>query len=568
MSPSGPEQYEAHLASVFEERAEHLSRTDFVSWTLLSQRERQTLKKLTGPGAKLLTGPRGSGKSTLLRAAYYELLDSDDVLPVYVNYATSLALEPLFHRHANALQIFRQWLLAKIVAGTSVSFNELEHDGPEDLATLATASTNLIHQLGAGNDPSENLPSLAPATLLTQLERWASTAGRRRVVLLLDDAAHAFSSMQQREFFEVFRELRSRRVSAKAAVYPGITSYSPYMHVGNEAELVEAWSRPSDETYLQGMRDLVARRLPPNLVEQLKGRENVLDYLALASFGLPRGFLVMISQVLAVDEEESASGPPTRRQAEQAVAAHAQTVRDIFAALAAKMPRYKRFVETGGELERAMIGALAHFNRNRAEDSKAVLVGIAQPLEPELEKILGMLEYAGIVRRIDTVSRGVKGVFERYELHYAIIADSNALSLGRSPALAGIVRSLQTRDAHAFSRRNSESLLGDDFTARCRLDLAPCQFCGTERISEEAQFCMKCGRSLSDASIYEELLKADIEALPLTQNKLDGLREHTTIRSVSDVLLDEESKQIRSVPYIGPVWASRIHRYAEEFVSV
>jgi len=79
---------------------------------------------------------------------------------------------------------------------------------------------------------------------------------------------------------------------------------------------------------------------------------------------------------------------------------------------------------------------------------------------------------------------------------------------------------------------------------------------------------MKCGRSLSDASLYEELLQADIDVLPLTANKLHGLKKHTSIRSISDVLLDEESRQIRSVPYVGPVWAERIHRYAEEFVSV
>jgi ABC-type lipoprotein export system ATPase subunit len=567
MTRSSAELSESNLASIFEERAEHLSRSDFATWTLLSRRERQTVKKLVGPGAKLLTGPRGSGKSTLLRAAYFESAESSDVLPVYVNYATSLALEPLFHRHANALQIFRQWLLAKIVVAAEVSFEEIDRRPPAELTELAVKAQSLIHDLGAGQDPSDHLPSFAPGTLLAQLERWASVASRRRVVLLLDDAAHAFSNHQQREFFEVFRELRSRRVSAKAAVYPGITSYSPYMHVGNEAELVEAWSQPSDDAYLKSMRELVSRRLPNEMLDLLEDRDEILDYLALASFGLPRGFLVMVSQVLSVDEE-TAARPPTRRDAEQAVAAHAQTVRDIFSALAVKMPRYKRFVETGQDLERAMSMALAQFNRNRPASSKAVMVGIAQPLEPELEKILGMLEYAGIVRKVDSVSRGEKGVFERYELHYALVTDANALSLGRSPSLAGIVGALTTRDAHAFARRNGTSLLGEDFALRCTLDLAPCQFCGTERISEDAQFCMKCGRSLSDASIYEELLKASIDALPLTVNKLAGLKEHTTIRTVSDILLDEESRQIRSVPYVGPVWAERIHRYAEEFVSV
>jgi hypothetical protein len=79
---------------------------------------------------------------------------------------------------------------------------------------------------------------------------------------------------------------------------------------------------------------------------------------------------------------------------------------------------------------------------------------------------------------------------------------------------------------------------------------------------------MKCGRELSDASIYEELLKAPIQKLPLTKNKLNGLLQHTSIRTINDILLDEENYQIRSVPHVGPIWSARIRRYAEEFVSV
>ena len=79
---------------------------------------------------------------------------------------------------------------------------------------------------------------------------------------------------------------------------------------------------------------------------------------------------------------------------------------------------------------------------------------------------------------------------------------------------------------------------------------------------------MRCGRPLTEASIYTELLKASIDRLPLTPKKLDGLREHTPLRTVGDILLDDESREIRRVPYVGPIWSARIHRYAEEYVSV
>jgi hypothetical protein len=563
---AGPPSDEARLATVFEERAEFLSRADLTQWTELTADNKKVLARLRGPGAKLLTGPRGSGKSTLLRAAYFDLLDGSDVLPIYVNYSRSLALEPLFHENANALAIFRQWVLMKIVVDTATTFVDLKITAPSSLAHLATVGEKYVDRLATGGQLLELESPLSPTALVGRLERWAHAVGRKRVVLLMDDAAHAFSPQQQREFFEIFRELRSRRVAPKAAVYPGITSYSPYMHVGHEAELIESWYRPDSDEYLTTMHALMNRRLPDALKERLDGREELVDLLALASFGLPRGFIVMLSQLLGVEEDDDVT--PTRKAADAAITAHAASVRGIFESLADKMPRYKNFVSVGSELERAFVGTLRQFNQKRNVTKKAVGVGLADPLGPELSKVIEMLEYAGVLRNVGTVSRGVKGVFHRYDLHYAIVLQENALSLGRSPSAGMSIDALSTRDAHAFARSRGSALLGASFPERCTLDLAPCQYCGTARISDQAKFCMNCGRQLTETSIYEELLKAPISRLPLTESKLEGLTKHSHLRTVGDVLLDNESRELRSVPYIGAIWSARIHRYADEFVSV
>ena len=79
---------------------------------------------------------------------------------------------------------------------------------------------------------------------------------------------------------------------------------------------------------------------------------------------------------------------------------------------------------------------------------------------------------------------------------------------------------------------------------------------------------MNCGRPLTDVSVYEDLLKASIHRLPLTDHKVQGLKQHMSIRTVGDILLDDESKEIRRVPYVGPILVRGIDRYAEEFVSV
>ena len=565
-----PEPVGEKLDSVFEERAEFLSRTNLVNWTRITSANRKTLTKLKGPGAKLLTGPRGSGKSTLMKAAYYELFDGSDALPVYVNYARSMALEPLFHRTGNALQIFRQWIVMKAVIGVQDTFRELQIPSPASLDRLAGQAESYIGALTVGQDPPALETLIGPTQLTDLVADWSRQAGRRRAVLFLDDAAHAFSPQQQREFFEIFRELRTRAVAPKAAVYPGITSYSPYLHVGNDAELVEAWFRSDSDDFLDTMRSIIEQRLPHRLRSHLEGRGDLIDYLALASFGLPRGFLVMLSSVLGLDDDESASSlaTPSKKDADSAVGTHADTVRSIFDSLGQKMPRYRNFVAVGDEVEQQMLAQLRRFNVGKDLSEKAVVIAIALPIANELIRVLDMLEYSGTVRKLDTVSRGVKGVFQRYEMHYALVVQKNALSLGRSPSVPRTISALRARNAHAFVRTTGQRLVAGELAERCTLDLDPCQACGAPRLNEEAQFCMKCGSRLSEASIYEELLKAPIERLPLTPNKLTALKNGTAIRRVKDVLLDQESTEILKAHYVGPYWAKRIQLYAEEYVNV
>ncbi len=456
----------------------------------------------------------------------------------------------------------------RIVEAAGESCKDAGSLPPQGLAELLPGAREYVRALSAGLDVPGLAQQLGPSELCELLAGWTVKLGRRRVVLLLDDAAHAFAPQQQREFFEIFRELRTRQVAAKAAVYPGITTYSPYMHVGHEAELIEAWYRPDTDDFLEVMRGLVALRLPDALAGVLAGREELVDLLALASFGLPRGFLVMLSELLGVEGDESPGFTPTRRRADSAIAAHAESVRSIFTSLSEKIPRYSHFVTVGSELERAIARSLREFNAQRSPNTKAVVIGLADPLGPELSKVLEMLEYAGLIRPQGTVSRGVKGVFHRYELHYAIMLAENSLALGQRGSTPAVISSLRSRDAHAFARSRGSALLGDGFQLRCTLDLEPCQECGAARISESAKFCMTCGRPLTEASLYEELLQTSIEYLPLTQKKREALLADTQIRTVNDVLIDEESREVRKAHRVGPVWAARIRRYAEEFVSV
>ena len=523
------------------------------------------MQALVGPGAKLLIGPRGSGKSTLLRSAYYDLLERKAALPVYVNFSRSLALEPLFHTHSNALQLFRQWIVYKIIWGVREAFADADIKCPADLVQHAETANEYIHALEVGRSPAR-LPNLiSPTELLVYLEHWPETFGARRSVLLLDDAAHAFSQEQQKEFFEVFRELRSRRVAGKAAVYPGITRYSPFFQAGHDASRVEVWRSPDASGYLRDMRAIVKRRLYPEYEDVLAERWDIVDYLAMASFGLPRGFLTMLSEVLEVDGGQIVR--PTRAKAEEEVKKYRESVMQTFLALADKLPRYKNFVEVGTDILDRLENDIRRFNLKKPLGKKSVSFGVSTPIQPELDRILCFLEYAGVVRKGSAVSLGATGKLQRYTLHYAFLIPGNRLSLGKQYVLDDVTAALQRHQRNLFVRIRATSLLTESMRALCVLDLPPCDKCGEPRV-EGARFCVSCGAELESSSVYKELLGSSIQKLPLSERRVRRIMRESSLRSVQDILVDEEQSELRSVRYIGPIWAARIRNYAEEYLGV
>jgi hypothetical protein len=190
--------HQADQETRFEVRAENLSSSELQAWTVLSEGEKQVVRKLMGPGAKLISGPRGSGKSTLLRLAYFDLLSTRAALPVYVNFSKALALEPLFHTHADALKLFRLWVLSKIVDGAGDTFATWHVDLSPLTKNLLPRCRAYIADLETGKPPQSDALQLAPSGLAELLSQLAQTVGASRTVLLLDDAAHAFSVKQQR----------------------------------------------------------------------------------------------------------------------------------------------------------------------------------------------------------------------------------------------------------------------------------------------------------------------------------------------------------------------------------
>jgi hypothetical protein len=555
----------------FIEQAEYLQPEDFLRWSTQHPNERDILKKLSLGGAKLITGPRGCGKTTLMLKAYHSMDSNRSVgsFPVYVNYKISLKLEPIYAEKPSATFWFKQWLIAKIYIGIYDTLIKWELTDSVVLIKPNSFFVKLSAQLELGMIPSDHADNIDVSDLAGDIDKILAITSCARCVLLLDDAAHAFSAQQQRDFFELFRQLKSRNVAPKAAIYPGVT-YIPGFQSGHDAEEIDVWIDPYSEGYLEFMDTLILKRVPPAVYSIFSSRQDYYKLACYAAFGMPRALLNMVRGFYDVDSDNIASKNVrfAFKDLNEGIKLSYQNTLNVFDSLRTKLPIYKDFIKQGNEILNAVLLAIKDYNRGKSISLQSVSIAFNLESSPELQKLLGFYQYAGLMRFSNELKKGVKGNFKVFRVHIAALIDSNAIFGEKAINAERYVIALSTRNAHAFTRIGLSTLLGGKSPQSClNLSLPPCAKCGTARPNQDARFCGACGQPFRNASIFDSISEQPISVLPLTSSRVATIKKNSTIRTIKDILMDHTGEELRKVPQVGPVWSKRIQSYAEEFIS-
>jgi hypothetical protein len=258
----------------------------------------------------VLAGSRGVGKSFLLRVAESELLaDFDDqrVFPVYVSFTRSSLI------NTTDPQQFQHWMLARIcsritralhtaglIAGSSRGLSILTGDTapptPGGVTTIEELA-NRFEESWKGEPVAIDPASLPPLDdFRDAVEDICTDLRIARIVILIDEAAHILLPEQQRQFFTLFRDLRSPYLGCKAAVYPGVTSYGDTFQPSHDATMLSFDRDILGADYVDTMREIVEKQAESATLEDIARHDKNFAILAFAASGNPRVLLKTLSR--------------------------------------------------------------------------------------------------------------------------------------------------------------------------------------------------------------------------------------------------------------------------------
>lgn len=423
-------------------RSEDLQDKEVVTFYVDMPGDDEIIKQLKGRSPLILSGSRGVGKSILLRVAQRQMetdFQVERVMPVYLSFTKAALIKITNKSH------FTSWMTAKICneiihaatgfglslpPGTAIGMIDGNLGGP--VPKLAEVEAALE---ASWKDPDKqkrrNFDVPGPEDMKKAAEAFCQLAGIERIVLLIDEAAHVFVPEQQRQFFTLMRDLRSPRLSIKAAVYPGATAYGQSFQPAHDAMVKSIDRAVTDPDYCKTMKEIVLRQ-DYTLAKQIDSHQAEFEALAFAASGNPRQLLSTFTR----------SASLARKNVEEAIREYYRTeIWDTHSKLATRFSGHKRLIDWGRTFVlTAVLPELQAINNRTADKSSYIWIHRDAPAP--VHAALQLLCYSGILTEGSSgISAGKlwNGVGTRYTVnlgcHYAMESDPIGYSTATSKSL-------------------------------------------------------------------------------------------------------------------------------------
>jgi hypothetical protein len=417
-------------------RTEDIRPEEILDLYVETAKDKRIIELLKSPNPVILEGSRGTGKSFLLRVAEAQLTTSfqtDRTLPIYLTFVKSSLLQ------TDDPQQFLRWMMAKLCSRTlrilyqtgvllqnqpALSILGGKTDGvvsieETSIEKIALAFEESYKKPGQGVD-SSGIPSVED--FKDAIEDICRSRNLKRIAFFIDEAAHIFRPEQQRQFFTLFRDLRSPFITCNAAVYPGVTAYGQTFQSSHDA-LIEQINRDVlDKDYLSNMRDIVFKQADSDLMADITTHGENFASLAYAVSGNPRLLLKTIARAgrLRTSDVEKVLKEFYRND-----------VWSEHSALAERYAGHRGLIDWGRQfIENTAIpdARLKNANRESAGKAEATAFFWVHRDAPETAReALRLLTYTGIVSWIDNWTAATRSeIGTRYSINLGCLAAIDA----------------------------------------------------------------------------------------------------------------------------------------------
>lgn len=385
-------------------RTEELTDKQIADLYVASEYEQDIIDKLKAPSPVLLIGSRGVGKSFLFKITEIQMRQEfleKKILPVFLTFRKSSLLKT-----ANSDQ-FHSWMLSRVCTELLRAVRKIGRVSPISgglslLIDKKSIESSRIENIARAFEESWRTPGeLIDVTKLPTLDDFLNMVEDlcerldiSRIVLFIDEAAHVFLPQQQREFFTLFRDLRSPYIKCNAAVYPGVTVYGETFEPMHDAVMISLIRNINTSNSIFTMKQMVLKQIHDStLATNLSKRGENFNLLAYASSGNPRYLLTSISMAEKMDSM-SVNQVFRNYYREKLWAEHTK--------LSERYPGYKDFIEWGRDfLETIVLPELKKKNDDFLEKKNGkgttAYFWIHNNAPYEVREALRILEYSGLI---------------------------------------------------------------------------------------------------------------------------------------------------------------------------
>jgi len=424
--------------SEFYLRTESIKQADILDLSVVNEADRKILNALKSNEPCLLEGSRGTGKSFLMRVAELELEnESDSCVTVFVPFNMSSLIST-----EDRLQ-FYHWMLAKtlkyllnklrkkgiIVSGLIA--NLLSNDENETEKEIQISLKEIVKLFeasykGKSEIDISTLPDIEDVKEAIQVI--CDENSLDRIVFFFDEAAHVFRPEQQRQFFNLFKDLRSPYITCNAAIYPGVTHFGDSFEPIHDCTYKRLERNISDPDYLQYFKNIVFKQSDEKLRSDIDRQRELFNTLSLSSGGNPRMLLRTLQNLSKLN---------TLNINSEIKSFYRSKIWGEHTELGEKYKGHKGVIDWGRDfLERSVIPKVEEYNFVRKEkgvDESTIYFWIHKDAPEEVKEALRLLTYTGIIRKVDSSVRATRAELgTRYEIKYGCMISLESNPHGES----------------------------------------------------------------------------------------------------------------------------------------